>query len=506
MLQNLKFKDKILESVASVLPLTAIVLLLSITLMPLASGTLVLFLFGALLLIIGMGFFTLGADISMMPMGEGIGVQLSQSKNVGIPLVVCFVLGMLITIAEPDLQVLAGQVPAIPNMVLIFAVAAGVGFFLMIAQLRIYFHIPLAKMLVIFYAIVFGLAFLAPDSFVPVSFDSGGVTTGPVTVPFIMAFGIGLATLRSDKKSREDSFGLVSLCSVGPILSVLLLGIFFEPDSAVYSATVVPEVQTTMDAARLFAHAIPDYMHEVAVALVPIIVVFVIFQLIFRRYKKHQLLRIATGFIFTYIGLTMFLCGVNVGFMPVGQTIGAGIAGSAYKWLLIPIGMIIGYFIVAAEPAVHVLTKQVEEISNGSVTQKMMSTALSIGVCISVGIAMLRILTGISIMCFLIPGYLVAIVLTKYVSPIFTGIAFDSGGVASGPMTATFLLPFAMGACEALGGNIMTDAFGIVAMVAMTPLITIQIMGLVTKMKEKAQRRYIEIQLHQLEDDILYFD
>ncbi len=506
MLQNLKLKEKILESLASVLPLTAIVLLLSVTLMPLSSGTLVLFLFGALLLIAGMGFFTLGADMSMMPMGEGIGMQLSKAKNIGIPLAVCFILGFLITIAEPDLQVLAEQVPAIPNYVLIFSVAGGVGLFLMIAQLRIYFHIPLAKLLVGFYFVVFLLAFLAPDSFVPVSFDSGGVTTGPVTVPFIMALGIGLSTLRSDKSSREDSFGLIALCSVGPILSVLLLGVFFEPDSALYSATIVPEVKTTQDAARLFAHAIPEYMHEVAVALVPIVVVFGIFQLLFRRYKKHQLLRIASGFVFTYIGLALFLCGVNVGFMPVGQTIGAGIAQSAYKWLLIPIGMVIGYFIVAAEPAVHVLTKQVEEISNGSVTQRMMSHALSIGVCVSVGIAMLRILTGVSIMWFLIPGYLIALVLTRYVSPIFTGIAFDSGGVASGPMTATFLLPFAMGACEALGGNIMTDAFGIVAMVAMTPLITIQTMGLVTKMKEQAKRRYIEIQLNQLEDDILYFD
>lgn len=506
MLLNLKLKEKILESLASVLPLTAIVLLLSVTLMPLSSGTLVLFLFGALMLIVGMGFFTLGADMSMMPMGEGIGMQLSRAKNMWIPLVICFILGMLITIAEPDLQVLAEQVPAIPGKALIFSVAGGVGFFLMIAQLRIYFHIPLAKMLVGFYAIVFILAFLAPASFVPVSFDSGGVTTGPVTVPFIMALGIGLSTLRSDKNSREDSFGLVALCSIGPILSVLLLGIFYEPDSALYSETVIPNVQTTRDAASLFAHAIPKYMHEVAVALIPIVVVFALFQLIFRRYKRHQLLRIASGFLFTYIGLTMFLCGVNVGFMPVGQTIGAGIAGGEYKWMLIPIGMVIGYFIVAAEPAVHVLTKQVEEISNGSVTQKMMSTALSIGVCVSVGIAMLRILTGISIMCFLIPGYLVAIILTRHVSPIFTGIAFDSGGVSSGPMTATFLLPFAMGACEALGGNIMTDAFGIVAMVAMTPLITIQTMGLVTKMKERADRRFIEIQLHHLEDDILYFD
>ena len=506
LLKNSKLKEKIFESLASVLPLTAIVLLLSITLMPLASGALVLFLFGAFLLIAGMGFFTLGADMSMMPMGEGIGVEMSRAKNVGGPLAVCFVLGMLITIAEPDLQVLAEQVPAIPNRILILAVAAGVGIFLMVSQLRILLHIPLAKLLVVLYIFVFGLAFLAPADFVPVSFDSGGVTTGPVTVPFIMALGIGMATLRSDKNSREDSFGLIALCSVGPILAVLLPGVFYKPDNALYSPTVVPVVETTKDAACLFAHAIPEYLHEVAVALVPIVLVFVAFQAWFRRYKKHQLGKIAVGFVFSYLGLSLFLCGVNVGFMPVGQMIGAGISESAHPGFLIPIGMVIGYFIVAAEPAVHVLTKQVEEISNGLVTQKMMQSALSIGVCVSVGIAMLRILTGISILWFLIPGYGAALVLTFFVPHIFTGIAFDSGGVASGPMTATFLLPFAMGACEALGGNIMTDAFGIVAMVAMTPLITIQGMGLLTQMKEKAKQRFIQVQLDQLEDDILYFD
>nr|WP_294681053.1 DUF1538 domain-containing protein [uncultured Anaerotignum sp.] len=499
-------KEKIMESLASVLPLTAIVLFLSITLLPLSSGALVLFLFGAGLLIIGMGFFTMGADMSMMPMGEGIGMEMSRAKNVIMPLAVCLILGMLITVAEPDLQVLAQQVPAIPNKILIFSVAAGVGLFLMIAQVRIFFHIPLAKMLWVFYPIVFILAYLAPDSFIPVSFDSGGVTTGPVTVPFIMAMGIGLATLRSDKKSREDSFGLIALCSIGPILAVLLLGIFYEPEQALYSATQVPEVQTTRAAAMLFAHALPEYFKEVAVALIPIAAAFVLFQLLFRRYKRHQLLRVGFGFLFTYIGLAMFLCGVNIGFMPVGQIIGAGIASGRFTWLLIPIGMLIGYFIVAAEPAVHVLTKQVEEISNGFVTAKMMQTALSVGVCISVGIAMLRILTGVSILWFLIPGYVFALILTRFVSPIFTGIAYDSGGVASGPMTATFLLPFAMGACEAMGGNVMTDAFGIVAMVAMTPLITIQMMGFLTQLKEKAKQRYIAVQLHQLEDDILYFD
>ena len=498
--------EKAREALASVLPITAIVLVLCFTISPIPPDTLLTFLVGAVLLIFGMALFTLGAETAMTPIGERVGAHMTRSRKLWVVITISFLIGVIVTVSEPDLQVLAEQVPAIPNKILILSVAAGVGLFLMIAQIRIFFHIPLAKMLWVFYPLVFLLAFLAPDSFIPVSFDSGGVTTGPVTVPFIMALGIGLATLRSDKKSREDSFGLISLCSIGPILAVLLLGIFYEPDQALYSPTEVPAVETTRDVALLFTHAIPEYFKEVAVALIPIAAAFAMFQILFRRYKRHQLMRVGFGFLFTYIGLAMFLCGVNVGFMPVGQIIGAGIADCGYAWLLIPIGMVIGYFIVAAEPAVHVLTKQVEEISNGFVTAKMMQTALSVGVCISVGIAMLRILTGISVLWFLIPGYVFALVLTRYVSPIFTGIAYDSGGVASGPMTATFLLPFAMGACEALGGNVMTDAFGIVAMVAMTPLITIQMMGFITQMKEKAKRRYIEVQMHQLEDDILYFD
>ena len=498
--------EKLKEATASVLPISLIVMAISFVLVPVDAGLMLSFILATAMLILGMGLFTLGADMSMSRIGNYMGSKMTKSRKLGLVLVISFALGVAITVAEPDLQVLAGNVPEIDTKVLILTVSVGVGFFLMLCMVRILFSISLRTMLIVFYAIVFAAAFLSEPSILSVAFDSGGVTTGPMTVPFIMAIGVGLASMRADRSGSADSFGLIALCSIGPILAVLLLGIFYEPDQALYSPTEVPAVETTRDVALLFAHEIPEYFKEVAVALIPIAAAFALFQMLFRRYKRHQLMRVGFGFLFTYIGLAMFLCGVNVGFMPVGQIIGAGIADCGYAWLLIPIGMVIGYFIVAAEPAVHVLTKQVEEISNGFVTAKMMQTALSVGVCISVGIAMLRILTGISVLWFLIPGYVFALVLTRYVSPIFTGIAYDSGGVASGPMTATFLLPFAMGACEALGGNVMTDAFGIVAMVAMTPLITIQMMGFITQMKEKAKRRYIEVQMHQLEDDILYFD
>ena len=502
---NRHLMEKIRESMASVLPITAIVFLLSITIAPLDPGTLVLFLFGAILLVGGMGLFTLGVDMSMIPMGEGVGSTLSKSRHLIIPLTVYFLLGVLTTMAEPDLQVLSKQVPAINSTVLVVTVAVGVGLFLVAATVRIRRGVPLRRMLLVLYFAVFALAAAAPGNFIPVSFDSGGVTTGPITVPFIMSLGLGIASTRSDKNSASDSFGLISLCSIGPILCVLLLGIIYKPQEAASHLSVIPSIPTTAQAAQYFIQSFPTYLREVAMALLPVAGLFLVFQLLTRRFKRGQLIRIVTGLLYTYLGLVLFLCGVNVGFMPAGQLIGATIANGV-KWLLVPIGMLIGYYIVKAEPAVSVLTKQVEEISNGSISQRAMGLAMSIGVCVSVGLAMIRVLTELNIFWLLIPGYAISLGLTFLVPSIFTGIAFDSGGVASGPMTATFLLPFAQGACHALGGNMMTDAFGIVAMVAMTPLVTIQVMGLSSIIHHKLARRRLRSRMELVEDMVLYFD
>ncbi len=504
---NPQLMEKIKESLSSVLPITAIVLALSITIVPLTPGVLVLFLFGSFLLIVGVGMFTLGVDMSMTPMGNAIGVTMSRARRRILPLAAAFLLGMLITVAEPDLTVLAQQVPAIPNLVLILTVAAGVGLFLVVALLRVTLKVPLSYLLVSFYLGAFVLAILfTPNDFIPVSFDSGGVTTGPITVPFIMALGVGLASVRNDKNATNDSFGLVALCSIGPILSVLILGICYAPDSASYTPPVLAVVATTRDAAREFAAAFPHYAGEVAGAILPICGVFLLFQLFTRRFKRTQLLRIASGLVYTYVGLVLFLTGVNVGFMGAGELIGATIASGDLPFLLIPVGMVMGYFIVAAEPAVHVLVKQVEEVSMGSISQSAMRHGMSIGVAISIGIAMLRVLTGISILWFLIPGYAVSLALTFFVPQLFTGVAFDAGGVASGPMTATFLLPFAMGACQAWGGNLMTDAFGLVALVAMTPLVAIQLLGLAGRVKKRLADDALRAELARVEDRVLYYD
>ena len=481
-----KFKEKLFETLKAVFPILAIVLLLCFSIAPIPPSILMTFLIGAVLLTVGMLLFNVGVEMSMTPMGERVGTIMTRSKKLPVIIVISFIMGFIITISEPDLQVLAQQVPSIPNMVLILAVATGVGAFLIIALLRMLFSIALRHLLVIFYLAIFVLALFVPGDFLAIAFDSGGVTTGPMTVPFIMAFGIGIAAIRSDKHAADDSFGLVALCSIGPILSVLILGMIYNPGQSEQVSEAIPVIDNTVELWRLFAVEFPTYIKEMAISLFPIVAFFGVFQMISRDINKRMLIKIGIGLVYTYAGLVLFLTGVNVGFMPAGNYLGQTIAGLSYPWIIVPIGMIIGYFIVLAEPAVFVLTRQVEEMTSGAISARAMGLSLSIGVAVSVGLAMIRVLTGISILWFLVPGYAIALILTVFVPKIFTAIAFDSGGVASGPMTATFLLPFAMGACEALGGNIITDAFGIVAMVAMTPLITIQVMGVVFKLKESS--------------------
>lgn len=498
---NKIFKEKVFEALISVLPVAGIVLLLSIVLVPLDVGNMMIFLVSTVLLVFGMGMFQLGADTAMSPLGEGIGTDISKSKNTAIIITISFIMGLLITIAEPDLQVLSNQVPSVPNPVLIWTVGIGVGLFLAMAVIRIVLKINLSVMLMVLYAGVLVLSFLVPESFLAVAFDSGGVTTGPMTVPFIMAMGIGLSAMRGDKDASKDSFGLVALSSIGPILAVMLLGCFYAPDKAVAQATHITSVDTMRDVMKVFIKEIPHYAKEVFISLMPIAAVFVLFQLIRRRFHRIQLLRISVGFIYTYIGLVLFLCGVNVGFAPVGSMLGSKIALASFRWLLIPISMVIGYFIVKAEPAIQILNHRVQTVTKGAISGKSMNHALSIGVSVSIGLSMLRILTGLSIHYIIIPGYVIALILSRFVPQIFVGIAFDSGGVASGPMTSTFLLPFCIGACTAVGGNLMTDAFGVVALVALTPLIAIQIMGLSYKLKLTKQLKTAAPQETLIPDD-----
>ncbi|MBR3851667.1 MAG: DUF1538 domain-containing protein [Fibrobacter sp.] len=476
------FFEKLHEAFSSVLPVTLIVLFLSFTpLVELSTKELVVFLVCAVFLIAGIGLFNLGADLAMTPMGEQVGSGLAKSRKLQLLASVCFAMGVLITIAEPDLSVLADQVKqAVHPTLLVATVGVGVGLFLLLSIIKIVFRLDLSSIIIFFYMVLFMLGMLmvsmGREIFVPLAFDSGGVTTGPITVPFIMALGVGVAGAIGGKNAGENSFGLIALCSVGPILALMGLVIFSKGDLT-YS---LEPAAYSVDAC-LGSHFIPTVLEvakEVFVALALIVVFFMVLQFFAFKLSRNSLLRIGFGICYTFAGLLIFLTAVKIGFMPVGFELGRALAKSPH--ILVASGFVIGMVVVLAEPAVHVLNRQVEEITGGLVTKRSMLFALSIGVGVSIGLSMFRIYMGFPLIYYLIPGYFVSLGLSFFVPKLYTAIAFDSGGVASGPLTSSFILPLSIGACSVIHGgddSILSYAFGIVAMVAMTPLITIQILG-----------------------------
>lgn len=484
-----KLLDKFREAVAAVLPIVLLVLVLSLSVAPIPSGVLLSFLLGTVLLITGMMFFSVGAEVAMQPMGELIGARVTKSRSLPLILSLGFVLGVLITVSEPDLQVLAGQVQDIPNLVLILSVGVGVGGFLVLALVRILYRIPLRLLLFGFYALILGLTFLAPENFRSIAFDSGGVTTGPMTVPFIMSFGLGICAIRSDANAAEDSFGMVALCSVGPILAVLVLSMIFRAGGADYTPLAVENVKDSIELRALFSGGFPGYLKEMMISILPITLFFFIFNFILLKLNYKLLSRIGLGILYTYIGLAVFMTGANYGFMPAGAYLGEMLGGLPYRWIIIPVGVLIGFLVVRAEPAVYVLMRQVEELTDGAITGRSLQISMCSGVGIAVGLSMLRVMLHLNVLWVIVPGYVLALAMSFLSPRLFTAIAFDSGGVASGPMTAAFLLPMTMGFCTALGGNLATDAFGVVALVAMTPLITIQGLGIVFRIKSRHRKQ-----------------
>ena len=491
---------KIGEALTSVLPVTAIVFLLNLTpLVNFTSKELVVFLVSSLMLIIGIALFNLGAVLAMTPMGEHIGAGLTKTKKLSLLLSVCFAMGVLITVAEPDLTVIATQVADIINpTALTVSVGVGVGIFLLISVLKIIFRKPLSSILMFFYMILFALTALiainGKADFLALAFDSGGVTTGPITVPFIMALGVGIAITLGGRNVEENSFGLIAMCSVGPILAVIALGIFADGDLTYQ----LPDYSMDSHLGKNFLPTLLSVAKEVIVAIGLIAIFFFILQVIFLKLPKKKLFQILIGIAYTVVGLVVFLTAVSVGFMPIGYKMGTELA-SGSSWMIVVFGFILGTVVVLAEPAVHVLNKQVEEITGGTVSKTSMMIALSVGVGISIGLSMLRIIFDFNILYYLIPGYFISLGLSFFVPGLYTAIAFDSGGVASGPLTSSFILPFAVGVCCVIGGEskIMSNAFGIVAMVAMTPLITIQLLGfkaiITRKVKQKiAMKRILE--------------
>lgn len=473
------FLEKLKESSISVLPIMALVSLLHFALAPL--GVLfVPFLLGGILIIAGLSFFLVGADIGVLPMGQRAGSALVHKRSLPLLLGAGFVIGFIITVAEPDVQVLAVQVtevaPSISGRMLVLMIAAGVGFFVSVALLRVTFQVSLRRLLALFYALLFLCAAFSSPEFLGVGFDAGGATTGPMTVPFILALGMGVAAVRGGN-AENDSFGFIGLASIGPIMAVLFMGMLSHGGSAL-PAEHAGTGHATASVAAIFLGLVPEVLHEVLVALGPLFLLFAVFQITLVRMPSHQLMRLIMGLVYTFIGLALFFLGVKGGFMPAGRELGALIASGQHSVLFVAAGVVFGALVVCAEPAVWVLTVQVEEISGGSIRRSLMMAALSVGVACAVGMAMFRIVNGVSLWYFLIPGYLLCFGLMRFCPPLFTAIAFDSGGVASGPMASTFVLAFALGASGALGGNPITDAFGVIALIAMTPIIAIQALGI----------------------------
>ena len=504
-----QLREKIVEALLSALPITAIVYILALTPLFAFSGVeLITFTIGAVLLVVGIGMFNLGADLAMTPMGAHVGSGLSRQRKLGLLLGVCFVLGMLITIAEPDLQVLANQVNSVMNgTLLVYCVGVGVGAFLMVAIARIVFRKSLGNILMLFYMLMFALALMlvvnGNAALMPLAFDSGGVTTGPITVPFIMALGVGISNVLGDRHSQENSFGLVSLCSIGPILAVLVLGIFSRNDLSY----TVPDYGVSGRILDTYLDAFAHTAKEVVLALGLIVAFFLICQAIFLKLPKKRLLKIGLGVVFTYVGLVMFLSGVNVGFMPIGYKLGFELA-KVNPLLLVGLGLLMGILVVLAEPAIHVLNSQVEDVTGGYVSKRSMMVGLCVGVGASIALSVIRIIFDFSIVYYVIPGYFISLALSLFVPPVYTAIAFDSGGVASGPMTSGFILPFATGVCVCLQGEaaVLRDAFGVVALVAMTPLITIQLLGFKAIVSERiAEKRAMKKILDADDQQIINF-
>ena len=496
-----KFK----ETAFSVLPVMIVVVLLGLTIAPLHLGTMTRFVLGGILVIFGLTLFLLGVDIGILPIGERSGAALTAKRSLKLLLAAAFLIGFIVTVAEPDVQVLADQVraiaPGVSKWGLILMIAVGVGFFVALGILRTVLSIPLNILLTVSYIGVFALAFCAPATFQGVAFDSGGATTGPMTVPFIMALGVGVAAVRSKTgkngkiaSSAEDSFGLTGIASIGPVLAVIVYGISIHATSDAAISGEAAGHGLIGHGIFVFLNLLPSIFMEVATALAPLAAMAALFQIFLLKMPPMQVVRMVRGFVFSFVGLVLFLCGAHGGFMPAGEALGevlgaASLQGSFWTALLVAVGVVFGAIVVCAEPAVWVLTDQVESISGGTIKRKVMLVALSAGVALSIGISMCRVLFGFSLWYILIPGYVLALVLSFIAPKLFTAIAFDSGGVASGPMTSTFILSFTLGASSASGGNPSVDAFGVIALVAMTPLIAIQVLGIIFKVKSNRSEK-----------------
>ncbi len=481
-----KLTENLYESCMSVMPIAFLIIFISF-IINIPSNVILSFGLSSILLVFGITFFTLGADMSMIVIGNSIGEFLVKKKNKILILIVSLIIGFVITMSEPDLNVFAKEITAIPNKLIVGLVSVGIGIFLMIGVFRILKKFSFRMMITMILLFIFGLLFITPKEFISIAFDGGAVTTGPVGVPLILAFGYGITKIRSDETAKSDSFGLCGIASLGPIVIILLLGLFFKPDNYFDTTGFINRLPLLDNFINHFIISLKD----VLLSLMPVVIVFIIYQVISKKMNKYQIIKIIVGFILVIMGLTIFLTGVSTGFMETGYRIGSVIAGSNYKYFLIPLGMIMGYIIINAEPAVKILNKQISDLTEGSISEKMIKLCLSLGVCLAIGLSLLRIFFSIPIIYIVVPGYFIAGLLMYHTPRMFMTIAFDSGGAASGAMTTSFLLPLCIGACEILNGNILVDAFGVGALVGLSPILTIQLLGIIYHYKLKVKEKEI---------------
>lgn len=483
------FISKFKEVLYSVLPITVIILILNFTLTPMDTHIIAKFLVGTLLMIIGMPTFLLGIDISITPIGEQISEVLVKSNKLWLILLGGGFFGLVVTIAEPDLHILANQLKTITSGrfdsgLMVVMVSAGVGALVSLGMFRILKNVCLNRFMTVVYLIILILGFFTKPDFLGIAFDASGNTTGSVSVPFILALAMGISRMtRSNEKEENDGFGMLGIASSGAIVAVMIQGIFSDTGPIRGS---LPMTETATDNVLFnFIHHIPQYAKETLIVILPILIIYIIIELVWIKRPLYKLKRIFIGSIYTYIGLVIFLTGVNVGFLDASRHVGYQIASFDKPWLLVLIGMIFGIITIPAEPSVHVLTRQIEDNTAGSIKAVTVMVTLCIGVAMAVGLSMLRILIPeLQLWHILLPGMVIAIILSYIAPDIFVGIAYDSGGVAAGTMTSVFILPFAQGAAEIIpGASIILDSFGIIALVAMTPLIAVQILGLIYKIK-----------------------
>ena len=483
--------SKFKEVLFSILPISVLVLILNFTVSPIDTTLIIRFFIGSLFVIFGLTIFLLGVDIGITPLGGLTGTSLAKTNKLWIVLIAGLILGFFISIAEPGLMVLANQVDLvtlgqISGISILVIVSIGLAIMLALGFLKIFYNIPLYKILIVLYLIIFGLSIFASREFLAISFDASGSTTGILAVPFILSLSVGISKLKKDSKASEkDSFGLVAIASTGAIMSVLILNIFSKTNS--FSAVIDSETYSSNSIIKPFIEIIPNYLKESFISILPLLVILLIMQKISFKLKKRELRKLLTGFAFAFIGLFIFLIGVNAGFMDVATSIGDSLVLKDNKSYIIIIGFILGVVTILAEPAVYVLTHQIEEVTSGYVKRKVVLVPLSIGVGFAVALSVIRILVpGIQLWHYLLPGYIISIIMMFFIPKLFVGIAFDAGGVATGPMTTTFVLAFIQGAANAFeGADLMVDGFGMIAMVAMTPIITLESLGLLFVIKSR---------------------